>query len=97
MDHLIYSWKSLNSRDIITDVLMFLQAPNPVKPYKFIRANIRERQEPVSFLGWRQEPELEASLPKSPHMCNSVHVHRELLTTEFNKNTARGGAARLLQ
>lgn len=89
--------RALNSRDVITDVLIVLQAPNPIKPYKFIRGNIRERNEPVSFLGWRQEPELEASLPKSPHMCNSVDVHRELLTTEFNKNTARGGAVHLLQ
>lgn len=88
--------RALNSKDVITDVLIFPQAPNPIKPYKFIRTNIRERQEPVSFLGWRQEPELEASLPKCPRMCSSVDVHRELLTTEFNKNTARGGAAHLL-
>lgn len=58
--------RALNCRDVITDVLIFLQAPNPIKPNKFIRANIRERQEPVSSLGWRQEPELEASLPKCP-------------------------------
>lgn len=35
------------------------------------------------------EPELEASLPESPHRCNPVDVHREFLTTVQSKHSQK--------